>query len=61
MLMCGSLVHHFLVAMTSSSDVDIQMINFVNAYDVGREETIVTFVYCCTTILYSHAYGLIKV
>lgn len=43
--MCGSLLYHFLVAMTSYSYVDIQMILFVNAYDVGRECIIVTNVF----------------
>ena len=38
-LMYGSLLHLFWEAMTSSSDVDIQMITFLNAYDVGSEGT----------------------
>ena len=59
MLMCGYLHHHFWVVMTASSYVGIQMITFVNAYDVGREGTIVTIVYLCTTIFVFHSYGLI--
>lgn len=61
MLMCGSLLHHFWEAVTSSFDVDIQIIKNLNAYDIGREDTIVTHVYCCTTIFAFHAYGLIRV
>ena len=40
--MCGSLFYHFLATLTSAFDVDIQMITFMNSYDVGREGTIVT-------------------
>ena len=47
--------------MTSPFFVEIQIITFVKTYDVGREGTIVIFLYLCTTIHYFHAYVLIKV
>ena len=46
--MCGFLLYHFVTTMTSSLHVDIQMITFVNAYDVGREGTLVTSLHLCT-------------
>ena len=43
--MFGSLLYHFVEAMTSSSYVDIQMIPFVNVYDVIGEGTLVSVVF----------------
>ena len=48
--MYGSLLHHIWEAMTSLSNVDIQIIAFVNACNIEVEGTIDVSLYLCTTM-----------